>query len=200
MAQDNNRPSGRPRGRVTRRGVVAGAAWAIPVVTMAMPVRAAAASCAPGGVCMTRSQRTRTNSVGCANGGRRYDFLGNTGTRGVSFSNTTTSTTITGLKLTFWLRSATIGPWGTVFSSWSVPAYSGLTKVVNGVTYYGYVTNYGAAISPVVGTTIVRFNFAVCLIGSGERLIQTDAIVNGQAQQVITGVLPSLAANVTVTE
>lgn len=89
---------------------------------------------------------------------------------------------------------------GTANGNWSVPAYSGLTKVVNGVTYYGYVTNYGTAIAPVVGTTRVRFNFTVCLIGSGERLIQTDAIVNGQAQQVITGVLPSLAANVTVTE
>jgi hypothetical protein len=64
-----------------------------------------------------------------------------------------------------------------------VPAY--WVSKVNGVTYYGYVTNYGR-LSPGRWHTRVRFTLTVCLIGSGERL-QTDAIVNGQAQQVITG-------------
>lgn len=140
----------------------------------------------------------------CANGGLRYTFLGNSGPRGVSFSNTTTATVITGLTITFWLRSSTLnGMWGnTMPLAWSNPAYSGATRVVNGVTYYGYVAKYLQTIAPVNGTTIIRYNFNICipLAFSGDRLIQTDAVVNGSSQSIITGVLPALPPNVTVTE
>lgn len=203
MAQDETGRSAMPRARVTRRGVVAGAAWAVPVVALGLPARAAAASCAPGAVCMTRLQNTTTTS-NCANGGLRYTFLGNSGPRGVSFSNTTTATVITGLTITFWLRSSTLNVmWGnTMPLAWSNPAYSGATRVVNGVTYYGYVATYLQTIAPVNGTTIIRYNFNTCipLAFSGDRLIQTDAVVNGSSQSIITGVLPALPPNVTVTE
>ncbi len=113
---------------------------------------------------------------------------------GVRFATTTTATTISTIKITFWIATPSlVFDTPTTVAGWTKPTYSGATQVVGGVTYYGYTTSYTPTVTAVAGTTIVQFYFSIstCYAQSYAGFTQTQAIVNGEQQSIQTAINPT---------
>lgn len=192
---------------VTRRTLVKGAAWASPVIAFVAAAPASAASCtAPGGCPIMASHGTVSNAFGnppCTNNNySQYTWNGATNTSstsnpGVTFTTTTTASTITNVTITIWLPVSgltwTVGS-GTD-TGWSAPTSTGTTTTSGGVTFYGYTTTFGGTVTPVAGTTALKFSFTSSCTNfvptagaaNGKFDVQTSAMVNGESQTLDSG-------------
>jgi hypothetical protein len=174
------------RAKVSRRAVVAGDAWALPVVTLGIPAPVMAASCDPIGCVTLRRAGTifYTNNpcTPITLDGRQST----SSSLGIFFVNTTTLTTIAGVTFRFLCTNAGYTFTGAL-AGWSNLVYTGTTRIISGVTYYVYEATYGGTIVPINGTTRLNYYWTStnCRAHSTLRM-EAQATINGSVQ-VVTG-------------
>lgn len=134
---------------ISRRSFSRGTAWAVPAIAVATAAPALAAS---GPTVHNGGYVTGVWNQGSCSGtvitvdGTSY---ANTANPGYTVQNSTTSTKISNITLTFFFPIA-----GLTFSrlsgapaGWSNLASNGTTQVINGVTYYGYSSTYTGTVT-----------------------------------------------------
>lgn len=142
----------------SRRTLVKGAAWSVPVVAVAGAAPAMAAS---PEIIHSHITTWRWYSNGAPWCGRNRDGLEINTTEGtqVRFTDTRSWTTITNVYADFWFRKSDI-TWSAATGNsgcWTAPSADGTSETVNGRTYYRYRSSYTCPITPVhMGTTVLQ--------------------------------------------
>lgn len=181
---------------VTRRTIVKGAAWSLPVISVAVAAPASAATLNPPVVPdLSLNGWIQHNREG--NG--RYTVYGNPTQNppalpagftpaavptpwGFYVLGATPANTITNARLINWY-SSDISPFSPVAGSsplWSTPTYAG-TRDFGGVTYYGYQTNYlgtWTQIGSDMHAAASNFAFEGTFSAAGAFSLYTQRIVN----------------------
>ena len=185
-------------GGLDRRDVLAGAAWSAPVILVGASAPAVAASPPVVMRHITQFQWYSNNAPYCSAGYDGFRFNSTASGTGVTFSPSTTATTISDVYAYFWFTRLDFG-WSPDTGNsgcWTVPVFDGTTAVNGGRTYYRYVTRYTCPITVVSGTTTLQPYAwrSVCLnVGDtawdNARYIrkQAFATVNGAEQATDTG-------------
>ena len=141
----------------SRRTLVKGAAWSVPVVAVAGAAPAVAASPAIIHRHITTWRWYSNSAPWCQN--RDGLEINTTEGTSVSFTDTRSWTTITDVYVYFWFRESNI-VWTAAQGNsgcWTVPTYDGSSQTVGGRTYYRYRSNYTCPITPThMGTTTLQ--------------------------------------------
>lgn len=179
---------------ISRRSVARGAAWGIPAIAVAASAPAVAASGPTvrnaGYVTGVWGQGSCSGTVVTVNG----TASANTANPGYIVQNTTKSTKISGITLTFFfpISGLTFTALPGSDSGWPTLASNGATQVNNGVTYYGYSSTYSptdvTATSP--NTTLYygwRSNCSSRSLGSRYFYANSTATIDGKPTPTNSG-------------
>lgn len=188
-----DRKTSHPVPTLSRRTLAHGAAWAVPVVTVASAAPAIAAS-RVGMTHVTSYNWYSNNAPWCAanRDGLSIDTT-STGT-GATFTDSRTTMVFTNVYCYFWFaRNDLTFTAGTGNSGcWTAPAYDG-TSAVNtaGVTMYRYRTNYTCPITAVNGTTTLQaYNFHTQCFNVNDATWDPMRWVRRQAYATVNGTWP----------
>lgn len=119
---------------------------------------------------------------------------------GVRLTNLRTADRMADISHTLWLRRSDARfqlESGATANGWSTPTHSGQTRVVNGVTYYGYTSRYSGAIPNPDANGVVYVRGANWQANytsgwssrSSGYMVSVDAKINGSDFTYSTGVI-----------
>lgn len=143
----------------SRRTLVKGAAWSVPVVAVAGAAPAMAASPDIIHSHITQWRWYSNGAPWCSGNGDGLEINTTDASAFVRFTDTRSWTTITDVYAYFWFRKPDM-TWTSATGNsgcWTAPSYDETTDSANGRTYYRYRSDYICPITPAhMGTTVLQ--------------------------------------------